>query len=141
MAKRKWSAASLNAISDELASFLDEFDPEDAEDAQLRTDALISSLIRAGVLKESRSVKKFRLHMAIEAVQLPIPNREAVVAQAEMFHDLIDSYGGEPDEADMETAKTILEDIARALKSAISVKIKKGKRDSTLFDDIRGHTE
>jgi hypothetical protein len=55
-------------------------------------------MIKAGVLKENRSVKKFRLHVAIEKVHLPVPNREKVVARAEMFHDLINSYGGKPDE-------------------------------------------
>jgi hypothetical protein len=93
-------------------------------------------MIRVGVLKESRRTKKFRLHTALEGVQLPIPNREAIVARAEMFHDLIDSYDGEPDEADMGAAKVLLEEIANALDSAISVRMKKDKADPGLFDDL-----
>jgi predicted nuclease with TOPRIM domain len=124
MAKRKSATAGLRVISDELDSFLEAFDPADAEDAQVRTAALISAMIAAGVLKESRSVKNFRLDMALARVQLAIPNREDIVARAEMFHDLINSYDGEPDEDDMESARTLLEEIAKALNSAI---IKKGQ--------------
>jgi hypothetical protein len=141
MTKRKSAADGLSGISKELDSFLDEFDPDDAEDAQLRTDALISSMIIAGVLRESRMVKKFRLHIALESVQLPIRDREAIVAQAEMFHDLIDSYAGEPDEADMDAARTLLRGIAEALNSAINAKMNKIKKEPNLFGDIPGQAE
>jgi hypothetical protein len=122
---RRVAADALRAVRQELASFLDAFDSSDAEDAQVRTDALISSMVKAGVLKDDGRLKGFRLHVALERVQLPVPNRETLVTRAEMFHDLISSYGGEPDETDMETAKTLLEEIANALNSAIDVKMKK----------------
>ncbi len=141
MAKRKLTPEGLNAISAELESFLEEFDPSDAEDAELRTDALISAMIVAGVLKENRRTKKFRLHIALENVHLPIPNRDAIVAQAEMFHDLIDSYAGEPDETDMDEAKTLLEEIADALKSAINARIVKEIGQKSLFNDTQGQAE
>jgi hypothetical protein len=54
-----------------------------------------------------------------------VPNRAELVNRAEMFHDLINSYGGEPDMADMEMARTLLAEIATALNSAIDVKMKK----------------
>lgn len=105
VAKRAPADNSLRAIQQELTSFLDAFDIRDAEDAQVRTDALISSMVEAGVLKDSGRLKGFQLHIAMERVQLPLANREALVARAELFHDLISSYGGEPDEANMESAK------------------------------------
>ena len=125
MAKRVATDDNLRAIQQELASFLDAFDVTNAEDAQVRTDAVISSMVKADVLKDDGRLKGFRLHVALERVQLPVPNRETLVTRAEMFHDLISSYGGEPDETDMETAKTLLEEIANALNSAIDVKMKK----------------
>ena len=64
------------------------------------------------------SLKGFKLQTALEHVQLPVPNRKRMVARAEMFHDLINSYGGEPDDDDMERAHGLLE-IGDALKSAI----------------------
>ena len=141
MAKSKTAAESLSVICDELRSFLEAFDPGDAEDAQVRTGALISSMIRAGVLKESPSVKNFRLHIAMERVHLPVPNREEIVARAEMFHDLVNSYGGEPDEDDMEMARTLLEEIADALISAISVRMKKGQASLDVSEGIGGGPE
>ncbi len=72
---------------------------------------------------------------------MPIPNREAIVARAEMFQDLIDSYDGEPDEADMGAAKALLEEIANALNSAISVRMTNGKADPGLFDNIPERSE
>ncbi len=141
MAKRKLTPESLNAIGAELESFLEEFDPLDAEDAQLRRDALISTMISAGVLAESRRVKKFRLHIALEGVSLPIRNRDTIVAQAEMFDDLIDSYGGEPDESDMAEAKTLLVEISEALKSAINAKLIMAVGQKALFKDIHGQAK
>jgi hypothetical protein len=58
-----------------------------------------------------------------------------------MFHDLINSYDGEPDEEDMETAKTLLEGIADALNSAIGVRMKKGQASLHLFEGIGGEKE
>jgi hypothetical protein len=141
MAKRKPAAESLSIICDELRSFLEAFDPGDAEDAQVRTGALISSMIRAGVLKESPSVKNFRLHVAVERVHLPVQNREEMVARAEMFHDLVNSYGGEPDEEDMEVARTLLAEIADALISAIGVRMKKGQASLDVSEGIGGGPE
>lgn len=125
MGRRAPTAANLEGIRRELSSFLEAFDADDAEDVQVRTEALISSMVKAGVLKDSGNLKGFNLHAALERVQLPVPNREAVVARAEMFHDLVGSYGGEPDEADMKNAEKLLHEIARALESAIDVTIRK----------------
>lgn len=141
MAKRKPPAEGLSVISDQLSSFLEAFDPDNAEDVQVRTNGLISSMIRAGVLKESRSVKNFRLDIALERVHLPIPNREEIVVRAEMFHDLINSYDGEPEEEDMESAKALLEEIASVLNSAIGVRMKKGQASPSLFEGTQAGTE
>ena len=135
MVKRKDPPESLNLITMELASFVASFDVANAEDAQIRTDALISCMVKAGVLKESPKIKKFRLHVALESVKLPIPKREAIVARAEMFHDLINSYDGEPGEDDMEQARELLEEIANALNVAIDLKLE--RTAPTLFDGAR----
>ncbi len=114
---------NLGIIQQELTKFLEEFDIADAEDTQARTNALISAMIKAGVLKEDWKLKNFRLHIAIERVRLPLTQRAELAVQAELFHDLISSYGGEPDEVDMERARELLDNIADALESAITTAV------------------
>ena len=111
-------------IRAEAESFVANFDFHDAEDVQVRTDALISAMVKAGVLKDHP--KGYRLHIALERVKLPLANRQALANRAEMFHDLISSYGGEPGEEDMIFAKGLLQQLVTALGLAIDERIKKG---------------
>jgi hypothetical protein len=120
---KKPTMQSLTAAIAELKSFVEEFDIDDAEDVQLRTDALISALIDAGLLSGKKNVRKVRLDVAIEGLTIKVPGREKLVVKAEMFCDLTNSYGGEPPQSDMEDAKSELEAIAEVLLPLLEKKL------------------
>lgn len=97
----------LKTLSDE------EFDPTDAESVQVCLDAHISDALRK-IPTHHRS--PLDLHDTIIVV---LGNRadSDLLDWAESFQDLINTYGGNPSEEDMDQAAEVLESIIDTLGS------------------------
>jgi hypothetical protein len=121
MAKRETKVAPSRAkdVLQELDLLVEEFDPDDPEDIQLRVDGLITVFARAGILKTKEKLRRVRLHNAIRGLKLELPGRDELIVIAESFEDLINSYGGDPPPADMVEARSLLNELAEALRVAL----------------------
>jgi hypothetical protein len=113
----------VRTILDELKSFVEDFDVDNPEDAQTRKDALISAFVDAGLLKFKKSFRTVSLEMAISKLTIDIPEREGLESMAEMFEDLITSYGGDPPLTDMQEAKELLEEIVQVLLPIVTAEL------------------
>lgn len=109
---------AIPGILDELDSLLAALEDEDAEDLGYRLDALITSLIGSGLVPKGK-LRRLKFHAAIEAFVLPLPDRDSLVEEFETFEDLINAYGDEPSEEEMEQARGILEKVIAVLKEAL----------------------
>jgi hypothetical protein len=121
MAKRqsRVDPARAREVLQELDLLVEEFDPDNPEDVQLRVDGLITMFAHTGILKTKEKLRRVRLHNAIRGLRLEIPGREELIMIAESFEDLINSYGGDPPPEDMEEAQTLLSELAEALRGAL----------------------
>ncbi|MGB6943338.1 MAG: hypothetical protein WBE37_13135 [Bryobacteraceae bacterium] len=97
---------------------MEALDDEDAEDLGYRLDALTTSFIKAGLVPEKK-LRHLKFHSAIEVFVLPLPDRDSLAEEVETFEDLINGYGDEPSEEEIEEARTILEKVVAALKDAL----------------------
>lgn len=116
--KRSIDWRAIPGILDELESLLTALEDEDAEDFGYRLDALITSFIGSGLVPKGK-LRPVKFHTAIEAFVLPLPDRDSLAELCETFEDLINAYGDEPSEDEMERARDILEKVVAALKDTL----------------------
>ena len=100
-----------------LKSFVNEFDDQNAEDAQIRVDLIIAGLLSSGLVDHPKpSTAKF--HAVIDLLDIqPKSAREKLRSQVEEFMGLISSYGDDPFQADLQEAEQLLIEIEATLRA------------------------
>jgi len=95
---------------------LEALELEDPEDLQYRLDALTTSFLDAGLVPKKK-LRRLKFHAAIEFLTIPLKDGESLALEMETFEDLINAYGDEPSEDEMDEAKDILEKVTEAIES------------------------
>jgi hypothetical protein len=108
----------IPGILEELEFLVEALGLEDPEDVQYRLDALTTSFLGAGLVPKKK-LRTLKFHAAIEVLTIPLDNRESLGLQMETFEDLINAYGDEPTDAEMDEAKKILQKVTAAVKVAL----------------------
>jgi hypothetical protein len=109
---------SVRRLLEELRIFVDEYDSDDPEATQISLDEHLSSLLKEGLIKPRKGRKSPHLDDAFESIFRK--SDEGVVEQARTFEDLINSYGGEPSDEDMNEAWDILQELIGVLNAHVN---------------------
>jgi hypothetical protein len=117
---------AIKRIIDELNSMIEGFDDYSPEDIAYSLDALTTMFLDAQLIP-LRKLRRKKFHIAIEEFVLDLPERGALAESMETFEDLMNAYGDEPSEEEVEEAKEILEKVFSALKSAFDVGLNKSQ--------------
>jgi len=116
----------ITRIIGELDSLLEAFDDEDPEDIEYRLDALTTVFLKAQLVS-GRRLGSLKFHVVIEELSLDVPDRDVLAEEMETFQDLINAYGDEPSEEELEEARGILEKVVKALQSAFQNELNKNQ--------------
>ena len=117
----------LGRTIDLLETVYDEFDTDDADHDEGLLRTAFSSLLKEGYL--SGSLKGFGLRDLVFEV-LGEHASDDLVYRAETFDNLLDTYGGEPSDDDMQDAYGYLEKILNSLRKRLDqVKKREEKQD------------
>jgi cellulose biosynthesis protein BcsQ len=117
---------SISSILVELDSLLEAFDDEDPEDIEYRLDALTTMFLKARLVHRTR-LRRLKFHVVIEELAIEVPERDTLSEEMETFQDLINGYGDEPSEEEMDEAREILERVVGALKAAFQGYVNKNQ--------------
>jgi len=125
--KKQIDTAFLERTIAVLATVLDEFDPDDAEHDEGLLRTAFSTLMKEGYIAES--LRGFGLRDLVTEV-LGEHASDDLVYRAETFDNLLDTYGGEPSDEDMEDAEGYLEEVLTTLgKKLDSIKKRKERQE------------
>jgi hypothetical protein len=105
---------AIQELLSELKAFMDEFDETDAESTQVMLDTHISNLLDKKVIRKPKKPKNILLEDVLRSI-LGSHQIDGAIDRAEMVQELIDSYGGEPSNEDMEEAKGLLDELIQKL--------------------------
>lgn len=111
--KKAIDKAFLKRTIDLLETVYDEFDTDDADHDEGLLRTAFSSLVEEEYL--SGSLKGFGLRELVFEV-LGENASDDLVYRAETFDNLLDTYGGEPSDEDMQDAHEYLEEILNILR-------------------------
>jgi hypothetical protein len=125
--KKAIDKAFLEHTINVLETVYDEFDTDDADHDEGLLRTAFSSLLKEGFL--SGSLKGFGLRDLVLEV-LGDHASDDLVYRAETFDNLLDTYGGEPSDDDMEDAHEYLGQILNSLRKKVDrVKKREDKQD------------
>jgi hypothetical protein len=124
--KKAIDKAFLERTIDLLETVYDEFDTDDADHDEGLLRTAFSSLVKEEYL--SGSLKGFGLRDLVFEV-LGESASDDLVYRAETFDNLLDTYGGEPSDEDMQDAHEYLEEILNILKRKLG-RVKKRVEDT-----------
>jgi hypothetical protein len=115
---------SIPGILVALDSLLEAFDEEDPEDIEYRLDALTTMFLKAR-FADRRRLRRLKFYVVIRELAIDVPERDALSEDMETFQDLINAYGDEPSEGEIDEARKILEKVVNALKGALHSRLVK----------------
>jgi cellulose biosynthesis protein BcsQ len=124
--RKSFDVGSISGILGELDSLLEAFGDEDPEDIEYRLDALTTMFLKARLVHRTR-LRRLKFHVVIEELAIEVPDRDALSEDMETFQDLINGYGDEPSEEEMDEAKEILERVVGALKAVFQGYVNKNQ--------------
>src|SRR5438445_10277057 len=117
------SQKATEILRNELVEFEDEFDTSDPEWTQVMFNRRVSTLIRKGVIRTRKLPRKVRLTEIVEILfhsDEYEENYNALIEQAQEFDNVIQSYRGEPDKAEMENAHESLNKLVEWLNGLLN---------------------
>ena len=114
MAKGNVDLTKIQAAIDAIQELMDEFDPSNPEDVNVRVDAFVSLLTDSGVI---RAASERSQEMDFEAVvkALKLKRSSGMLLQINTFLLDIASYDREPNDAEMDEAQELLGEFGPAV--------------------------
>ncbi len=128
--KKAINKSFLERTIELLETVYDEFDNDDADHDEGLLRTALSSLLREGYL--SGSLKGFGLRDLVFEV-LGEHASDNLIYRAETFDTLLDTYGGEPSDDDMQDAYGYLEGILNSLRRKLDRVEKREDRQDKLW--------
>jgi hypothetical protein len=128
--KKDIDTAFLKRTIEVLDTVLDEFDPDDADHDEGLLRTAFSTLIKEGYMEVS--LKGFGLRDLVGEV-LGEHASDNLIYRTETFDNLVDTYGGEPSDEDMEEAQGHLEEILNSLRKKVESVQKRMDSQETLW--------
>ena len=105
--KKVVDVSAVKELQIELAAFHEAFDSTDPEGMEVMLSEHISILIKKGFVKPRKGRRTLHLADVLSYI-LKIGESDGMLENAQMFENLISSYGGEPSDDDMDEAFEIL---------------------------------
>jgi hypothetical protein len=128
--KKSIDTAFLKRAIEVLETVLDEFDPDDADHDEGLIRTAFSTLIEEKYM--TVSLKGFGLRDLVLEV-LGEHASEDLVYRTETFDNLLDTYGGEPSDEDMEDAQAYLDETLTSLRKKLESVEKRRDSQETLW--------
>jgi hypothetical protein len=128
--KKDIDTGFLKRTIEVLDTVLDEFDPDDADHDEGLLRTAFSTLIKEGYMEVS--LKGFGLRDLVGEV-LGEHASDNLIYRTETFDNLLDTYGGEPSDDDMEEAHGHLEEILNSLRKKVESVQKRMDSQETLW--------